>query len=165
MCKPILIDQIPVIPTPESFPKESPRQVILVERRSFFLHLSGVWLVAIPLAIAFWICLAPYHITETPATQLNLPPTNWSTISKAVKPTLKPEPLIPESVKPSPTITKTIIAEKLVESSLWVETILQRAEENNGVIPRYKHGANMFHRPKTSNCVLHHLFHPSCCSY
>ena len=113
----LLIDQIPVIPEPESFPKESPRQVILVERRSFFLHLSGVWLVAIPLAIAFWICLAPYHITETPATQLNLPPTNWSTVPKATNLILKSEPLIPESVKPSPTITKTIIAEKPSEKA------------------------------------------------
>lgn len=112
-----MIEQNPTIPTPESFPTESPRQVILVERRSLILESSGVWLVAIPLAIAFWICLAPYHITETPATQLNLPPTNWSTIPKAIKPTLKPEPLIPESVKPSPTITKTIIAEKPSEKS------------------------------------------------
>jgi uncharacterized damage-inducible protein DinB len=52
-------------------------------------------------------------------------------------------------------LNKTIIAEKLVESSLWVETILQRAEENNGVIPRYKHGANML----VSSYIAHEAHH------
>jgi hypothetical protein len=112
-----LIEQNPTIPTPESFPTESPRHVIVVERRSLMLQSSGVWLVAIPLAIAFWICLAPYHITETPSTHLNLPATDWSTIPKATKVQLKPEPQIPESVKPIPVITKIIIAEKPSEKS------------------------------------------------
>lgn len=105
------------MPRPESCTTESPRQVIVVERRSFISQLSGVWLVAIPLAIAFWICLAPYSITETPANQLNLPPTDWSTTPKVSKIEKSSEQPVSEPVKPTPIITKTIVVEKPLEKA------------------------------------------------
>lgn len=85
------------------------RRVIVVERRSLFGQTIGIWLVALPLLIALWICTTPRIIDEPDVATLNLPPTDWINgpkpkISLESKPAEKAE-------KTAPLITKTIIAE------------------------------------------------------
>ena len=108
-----MIDPASSFSMPDDSPQALPRQVIVLERQSFLSQIHGVWFVAVPLALAFWICQSPYLLTETPPIELNLPASNWNLAASpkpAVKPQSEPESIQPE--KPRPTVTKTIIAEK-----------------------------------------------------
>ena len=93
---------------------ETPPRIIVLERRSLLSQAGGLWFVAVPLVVAYWISTSPKEISEPAPATLNLPSPDWF---KSPLPPLvaKPPPekeLIPLPEKPAPVVTKTIIAEK-----------------------------------------------------
>ncbi len=55
---------------------ETPR-VIVVERRSLFSQIGGVWFVALPIIAAYLICRVPYDAPESNFAQLHMGDNSW----------------------------------------------------------------------------------------
>lgn len=120
---------------------EQPR-VIVLERRSLLGQAGGLWFVAVPLVVAYWVSTTPREIAEPAAATLNLPGTDWIIEPKpalAIKPETKlaekPEPR-PE--KSTPVVTKTLIAEKPPVALPVPSAVVQ--ELPNGVVVLNKPG-------------------------
>lgn len=55
---------------------ETPR-VIVVERRSLFSQIGGVWFVALPIIAAYVICRVPYDVPEASFAELHMGDNSW----------------------------------------------------------------------------------------
>lgn len=93
---------------------ENPPRIIVLERRSLISQVGGLWFVAVPLLIAYWVITTPRELPEPVVATLNLPNADWI---KGPLPVVvaKPKPKTestPQPVKPAPVVTKTIIAQK-----------------------------------------------------
>lgn len=62
----------------DSIQMPEPQKVIVVERRSLLADFAGIWLVAIPVLVAFLVCLPQKDQPESPRSELNLPASGWS---------------------------------------------------------------------------------------
>jgi len=127
----------PDIKTPE------PPRIIVLERRSLVSQVGGLWFVAVPLLMAYWISTMPRDLSEPAPATLNLPGTDWI---KEPRPELVKQPdskiELPakpdKPVRPAPVVTKTIIAEK--PSAKPAEPPQEKQELPKGVVVLDKPG-------------------------
>ncbi len=91
---------------------DTPR-VIVLERRSLFAQIGGVWFVALPLIAAYLICRVPYSDAESSAAQLHLGDNTWQyaatpvanqppAVKAADRPAVEPGNAVTVAASPAP---------------------------------------------------------------